>query len=132
MLKKAINSKAKATLLSCSSTKKIDQNSLRGNQLANSTILKSQNNTIKAPWVEKPKIRGLKLFSGFRRSNKLYKKARKKKMKKQHLKDQDCQKSSIPATGVNAAQTKKLYHKKKKNCLNKAHHNTGQFKYFNY
>ena len=56
MVKKIVDAKAKLALQSCSSTKKIDQNCLQGNQLANSTIAKSWDIIIKDLWVEESKI----------------------------------------------------------------------------
>ena len=55
MIKKAVNAKAKSALHPRSSTKDIDQNCPWGNWLANSTIAKSQDSTMKGLGVEKSK-----------------------------------------------------------------------------
>ena len=64
MIKKAVDAKAKSTLCSCSSTKKMDQNCPQGNKLANSTVAKSQSSTIKNSRVEEPKVQGAKSLLG--------------------------------------------------------------------
>ena len=69
MVKKAVDAEAKSALQPCSSTKEIDQNCLRGNQLANSTIAKSQDIAMKDLRAEKPKAWGLELLSAPQRSN---------------------------------------------------------------
>lgn len=89
MVKKAVNVKAKLAFQSCFNTGKIDQNYPYGNQLANSTIIKSQGSTMKDSWVEEPKTQGPKSLSGpqlsmssFQYSNKPFEKAQKEKKKK--------------------------------------------------
>ena len=49
MVKKVVNAKAKSALWLCSGIKEIDQHFPWGNQLANSTIAKSQGSVMKDP-----------------------------------------------------------------------------------
>ena len=64
MVKKAIDAKAKSALWPRSSTKEMDQNCPWGSRLANSTIAKSQNSTMKDSRTEEPKVWDIKLASG--------------------------------------------------------------------
>ena len=82
MVKKAINAKAKAVLQPRSNTKKIDHTYPHGNRPANFTVAKSQDSTMKDPWIKKPKVQSLGSLSGSQYSNESFKKARKKKKKK--------------------------------------------------
>ena len=64
IVKKTVDLKAKLALRTCSSTKKIDLNYPRDNQLANFTIAKSQSSAIKDPWLGKFKVCRIELSSG--------------------------------------------------------------------
>ena len=86
MVKKVINAEIKSALRPRSTTKKIHQNCPQSNQLANSTVAKSQNSAMKELRSEKPKVWGTKSSSGpqhFKSS----KKTRKKKKKKKYQRD---------------------------------------------
>lgn len=73
-------------------------------------------------------------MSGPQHSNEHFEKAQKEMKREYHQRDQKRQESSTTATKVNAVQTKKPHQnkKKKQDCSNKAPHDTGQIKYFNY
>ena len=80
MVKKAVNAKAKSALWTRSSSKEIDQNCLRGNRLANSTVDKSQGSAMMNPRSEKFKVRETESLSGPQQSESS-EKARKEKKK---------------------------------------------------
>ena len=112
MVKKVVNAKAKSAFQPCFGIKKIDQNYSWSNQSTNSTIVKSQSSTMKDPQSKELQVQGIELSSSpqhFKSSKKVWK----KKKKEQCRKDQKHRKSSIPANGVNAAQTGEPYQKKK-------------------
>ena len=104
IVKKAIDVEAKLALCPRSSTKEIDQNCPRGNWPANSTVAKSQGSAIKDSETEKPKVRDTEAPSGPQRSE-FFEKAWKEKKKEQRQRDQECQKGSTPASGVNTVQS---------------------------
>ena len=132
MVKKAIDAEAKLAFWPCSSTKKMNQNCPRGNQPANSTIAKSQSNTMKNSQVEKSKVRGLELsVSQHSNNNEPSKKAWKKKKKEWRQRNQDCREGSILATRVNAAHSGEPYQKKNRDRLGRASRDTSQIKYYN-
>ena len=80
IVKKAINAKAKLALWPRSSTKEMDQNCPRDNRPVNSTVAKSQNSTMKNPWLEELKVWGTESLSDPQQSA-LSEKARKNKKK---------------------------------------------------
>ena len=69
MVKKTVDAKAKSALRPRFSTKEMDQNCSRGNQLANSIVAKSQGSAIKDPRTEELKVRGVESLSSPQRSN---------------------------------------------------------------
>ena len=82
MVKKAVNAEAKSALRPRIKTKKIDQNCPQGNQLANSTIAKSQDSAIKNSQVKVPKVRRIELLLGpqhFESSKKAWKEKKKQR-----------------------------------------------------
>ena len=82
MVKKVVNTKAKSALQPCFSTEEIDQNCPQGNQLANSTVAKSQGNAMKNPRLEEPKVWRTELLSHPQQSE-FSEKAQKEKKKEQ-------------------------------------------------
>ena len=77
IIKKIVDSIAKAAFQPYSSIRKIDQYCPCNNWPANSIISISENSVIKDPQVEKPKAQGLKSLLGLQgfNNNKLFKKA---------------------------------------------------------
>ena len=101
-------------------------------------VAKSQGSAMKDLRTEKPKTRGPESLSGPQRStsspqrsNKSSEKVRKEKKKEQHRQDQERQEGSIPATGVNATQTRKP-HQKKKKLRKRLDRGLSMVTYFNY
>ena len=130
IVKKAVNVEAKSALRPRFSTKKMDQNCLRGNQLGNSTVAKSQGSAMKDLWTEELKVQGTEVQSGPQHSESS-EKAQKEKKKEQYQRDWERRKGSTSASGINTAQTRELYQKKKKKRTDKALRDTSQVKYYN-
>ena len=86
---------------------------------------------MKDSWTKEPKVQGTESLFGPQYSESS-EKAWKQKKKEQWQRDQERWKDSIPATGVNTAQTKELHQKKKKkHRSDKASRDTSQIKYYN-
>ena len=116
MVKKTVDTKAKSALRPHSSTKEMDQNYPWSNQLANSTVAKSQDSAIKDLRTEEPKVWGIESASGLPQrsnNNELSDKAWKEKKKEWCRKDWECWEGSTPATGVNLAHIGETSQKKK-------------------
>ena len=120
MVKKAVDAKTKSALQPRSSTKEIDQNCLRGNRPANSTVAKSQGSAMKDPRSEEPKVRGIEssVPHWFESSEN----ARKEKKKEKRQKDQERHESSTLAANSPAKpyQKKKRKHRSDKAPLDKS------------